>query len=277
MARARINGTDLFWDQAGGSGPVLLFHHGYNGSHDAWEGVVPAFSDRYRCIVMDARGAGDSAHPADGYSITQYADDVIAMADHLGVGTFTYIGHSMGGVIGYELGLRYPQRLERLVLVAPAPADGLRDAPGIEALHDRNRRLRLVRDRETLVREAIALAARPDPECLRRTVDRSLSSSAGHFEGSWESLLDYDAGSRLHLITTPTLLMAGAADSLLPYNLGDFQRLGNATLHVFSRVAHGMEYEAPEEFNKVLADFLVHGVVTAQTLQQALAAPATPA
>ncbi|MBI5948145.1 MAG: alpha/beta hydrolase [Chloroflexi bacterium] len=268
MPRAPINGTELFYDQQG-EGEVLLFHHGYTGSHDAWAEVVPAFKDRYRCIVMDARGAGDSAHPAGGYSIRQYAADIAAMADHLGVGKFTYIGHSMGGVIGMELGLNYPERLDRLVLVAPAPADGIQ-YPGMEAERERARKLWRERDLATRLEEAVALAGRPDADLLRRNVLRGFSVSEGHFEESWEDLVNYRAGDRLGEIKTPTLMMAGAADGLLPANLADFQRLGNATLHVFSRVGHGMEYEAPAEFNAVLADFLEHGVVTARTLMRKL-------
>lgn len=268
MPRAPINGTELFYDQSG-TGEALLFHHGYTGSHDAWDGVVPAFNDRYRCIVMDARGAGDSAHPASGYTIEQYADDVVAMADHLGVDRFTYIGHSMGGVIGMELGIRHGNRLNGLVLVAPAPADGIK-FPGTDEQHARTRRLRQAGDRETMLRERLALSARPDRARAVRSLDRALSVSEAHFEQSWQALVDYDKGDRLKEITVPTLMMAGAADSLLPANLKDFQRLGNATLHVFSRVSHGMEYEAPEQFNPVLADFLEHGVVTAGTLMRAL-------
>jgi len=268
MPRAPITGTELFYDQQG-EGEVLLFHHGYTGSHDAWDEVVPAFKDRYRCIVMDTRGAGDSAHPADGYNIRQYAADVVAMADHLGVSTFTYIGHSMGGVIGMELGLNYANRLDRLVLVAPAPADGIQ-FPGTAERHEMSRKMRRERDVAGRLREAVALAGRPDVDLLRRNILRGFSASEGHFEESWEDLVNYRAGDRLGEIKTPTLMMAGAADSLLPANLADFQRLGNATLHVFSRVGHGMEYEAPAEFNAVLADFLDHGVVTARTLMRKL-------
>ncbi|MGI8925347.1 MAG: alpha/beta fold hydrolase [Tepidiformaceae bacterium] len=268
MPRAPINGTELFYDQVG-EGEPLLFHHGYTGSHDAWEGVLPAFKDRYRCIVMDARGAGDSAHPADGYNIQQYAADVVAMADHLGIERFTYIGHSMGGVIGMELGLSYPGRLDRLVLVAPAPADGIK-FPGMEDQHARSRQLRAARDVDTMLRERIALSARPDAARAARSTQRALSVADGHFEESWESMVGYEVGERLGEIKVPTLMMAGAADGLLAANLKDFLRLGNATLHVFSRVSHGMEYEAPEEFNPVLADFLEHGVVTASSLLRAM-------
>lgn len=267
MPRAPINGTELYYE-VHGEGPPVLFHHGYTGSHDSWEEVVPRLRDRYRCILMDCRGAGDSAHPESGYSIRQYADDVVGMADFLGLERFTYVGHSMGGVIGYELALRYPERLERLVLVAPAPADGVQ-AP--EEWHERARALRRSRDRETMLRERLLMAPRrPDPEIFARAVDRALSVSEGHFEESWRELVEFRAGDRLGEIRTPTLMVAGAADGLLQANLRDFLRLPNATLHVFSRVGHQIPREVPDEFAAVLADFLEHGVVTARTLQERL-------
>lgn len=267
MPRARVNGVELYYEIHGEGEPVL-FHHGYTGSHDSWAEVVPHLAGRYRCILMDCRGAGDSEHAHDGYTIAQYADDVVAMADTLGLGTFTYVGHSMGGVIGYELGLRYPQRLARLVLVAPAPADGVQAPPG---MHERARALRAARDAETMLRERLVMAPRrPDPDLFRRAVERALSVSDGHFEESWRELERYRVGERLKGITVPTLVVAGVADGLLEANLRDFLRLPNATLHVFSRVGHQIPREVPAEFAAVLADFLEHGVVTARTLQQRL-------
>lgn len=271
MPRARINGAELFYDEHG-SGEPLLFHHGYTGSHDGWAGVVERLQDRYRCIVMDCRGAGDSEHTADGYTIAQYADDVIGMADHLGLGRFTYIGHSMGGVIGMELGMRYGDRLARLVLVAPAPADGV-VVPA--EMRERARRIWRERDRETMIAERVALNPRPVPrELIQRSVDRALSVSEGHYEGSWQGLVDFRPGDAIRAITTPTLVVAGAADSLLQANLKDFQRLPNATLHVFSRVGHGIPYDIPDEFTAVLADFLEHGPVTAAVLMERMRAAA---
>ncbi|MEX2228639.1 MAG: alpha/beta hydrolase [Dehalococcoidia bacterium] len=128
----RINGVERFYEERG-AGSTILFDHGYTGSHDGWEPVVPTLADRYRCIVMDARGAGDSERPAGGYSVAQYAADVIGMADALGLDRFTCVGHSMGGGIGMWLGLEHAHRLERLVLVAPIPADGIQSDPALHA------------------------------------------------------------------------------------------------------------------------------------------------
>jgi pimeloyl-ACP methyl ester carboxylesterase len=273
MPAATINGVELFHDECG-SGPPIILHHGYTGSHDGWELVLPLLSQRYRCIVMDARGAGDSGRPPSGYTVEQYAADVAAMAEHLGLARFTYVGHSMGGVIGMELGLSYPERLEKLVLVAPAPADGI-DIPA--EMRERALALWRSQDRETMLRERTAFSARELPrEMHERSLERALSVSEGHYLESWDSMVSYRKGDRLGEIQVPTLVIAGAADSLLTANLADFQRLGNATLHVFSRVSHGIPREAPEAFAEVVSDFIEHGVVTARTLQRRLeeAAPA---
>jgi pimeloyl-ACP methyl ester carboxylesterase len=264
MAKATINGVELFYDEHGSGEPVLI-HHGYTGSHYSWDGVVPHLSKSYRVIRMDGRGAGDSSHPDDGHTIEQYAADVIGMADHLGLGRFTYIGHSMGGVIGFELGMSYPERLAKLVLVAPAPADGVQAPP---EMHEASAKMRAADDAEGMARQSIALSANPMPyEAALKDAQRRLTISQAHFDQSWESLCRYHKGDRLREIQTPTLVIAGAADSLLAANLKDFQRLPNATLHVFSRVSHGIPYEIPETFAGVVADFLANGVVTAATLQ----------
>jgi len=263
MAHATINGLQLFYDEHGTGEPVL-FHHGYTGSHDAYDDVVPRVSKRYRAIRMDGRGAGDSDRSAKGHSIEQYAADVIAMADYLGLDRFTYVGHSMGGVIGYELGLSHAERLNKLVLVAPAPADGV-VVPA--SFRERGSKLHYGKEVDLLTNEGFLLSARPGSrEKVEARVRRGLSVSDAHYEESGAALEGFKKGARLGEISTPTLMIAGAADSFLPANLTDFQRLPNATLHVFSRVSHGVPYEIPDEFAEVVLDFLDHGVVTANTL-----------
>jgi pimeloyl-ACP methyl ester carboxylesterase len=273
MPLANINGVDLFYDQTG-AGEPLLFHHGYTGTHDSWAGIIESLQDRFQSTVMDCRGASDSAHPEDGYTIEQMANDVIGMADHLGLETFTYIGHSMGGVIGMQLGLEYANRLTKLVLVAPAPADGI-DMPA-EARAE-YRKPWDNKDRETLIRLRFAGNARDfRVSSVEAQVDRILSVSQGHYDGCWDSLVNFNRGGELANIQTPTLVISGAADGLLTANLKDSQRLPNATLHVFSRVSHSLPREVPTAMARVIADFAEHGVVTAKTLAEQALSTSTP-
>ena len=266
MARQLVNGVELYYEDTGGAGEVILFHHGYTGSHDSWPPIIDHLKDRYRCVMMDSRGAGDSAHPEDGYTIEQYAADVIGMADALGIDRFTYVGHSMGGGVGMWLGLEYPDRLNRLVLVAPIPSGGT-SAPA--AVREAAAKLWHDRNAEELVRQRMVGAARPeinDEVKTKEGVDRALSVSKGHYEGSWETMAAFNVTDRLGSLTTPTLMMAGAADGLVRANVEDYLRLPNATLHVFSRVGHLVPRDVPDDFAAVLGDFMEHGAVTAATL-----------
>ncbi len=81
-------------------------------------------------------------------------------------------------------------------------------------------------------------------------------------------MVEFDVSDRLDELTTPTLVIAGAADGLCAANLQDFLRLPNATLHVFSRVGHNIPSDVPDEFSEVIADFMQHGVVNARTQQE---------
>jgi pimeloyl-ACP methyl ester carboxylesterase len=229
---------------------------------------VEQLRDEYRCVIMDARGAGDSAHPESGYTIEQYALDVVGLADALGIDRFTYVGHSMGGGVGMWLGLEHAARLDRLVLVTPVGSGGIAVPAG---MRDAMAKLWYDRDADELVRQRIAGAARPeltDEVMVKARVDRALSVSAGHYEGSWDSMVAFDVTARLGELTTPTLMVVGAADALARPNLEDYLRLPNATLHVFSRVGHFVPTDVTDEFAAVLRDFMHHGVVSAAILQQ---------
>ena len=269
MPLANIDGVGLFYEESG-SGEPIIFQHGYTGAHESWDGVIERINDRYRCIAIDARGAGDSSHPEGGYTIEQLAADVVGVADALGIERFHYVGQSMGGTIGFELGLSHADRLLSLTLSAPGPADGVQMSDEARA---EMRATWAAKDRATMIRTMTPMVPREAArEKVSAQVDRMLSVSVGHYDGCWEALRGYRKGERLGEIVTPAIVMSGAADGLLSENLRDFARLGNATLHVFSRVGHGVPREVPSAFARVLTDFLDHGVVNVRTLQADLAA-----
>ena len=152
MAFATINGARLWYDDAGGGGQPLLLHHGYTASRVNWEPVAARLRHRFRVILMECRGTGESEHTADGYTFPQYAADVVGLLDHLDLERVTFAGHSMGGGIGLWLGLEHADRLDRLILMASVPADGTRHRD--PALREEMRRLRAARDRTANVSES---------------------------------------------------------------------------------------------------------------------------
>lgn len=266
MPHTTINGARLWYDVMGAGEPVLL-HHGYTASRVNWMPVATRLADRYRVILMECRGTGDSEHTAGGYSLEQYAADVVGLLDHLGVSRVTFAGHSMGGGIGYRLALDHADRLARLILMAPIPADGIGAIDPVmraERLAERARG-----DREALLARYRQQRFRPDVETEAWFEDRVrhiLGVSDGHFEQSAEAMSALAVGHRLHEIALPALMIAGAVDGLLAANLHDFSRLPNATLEVLSRAGHEVAVHEPDRVAAAIDAFMVHGPVTAATL-----------
>ena len=266
MPHAVINGARL-WFEVRGSGEPLLLHHGYTASRVNWAPVADRLDERFQVILMECRGTGESEHTPDGYTLEQYAADVVGLLYPLGLDRVTYAGHSMGGGIGYRLALDHPGRLERLILMAPIPADGIGPIDPVmrqQRLEERRRQ-----DREGLLARYRAMRFRDDVETDAWFEDRVrhiLTVSDGHFEQGAESMAALAVGHRLGEITMPALMIAGAVDSLLAANLQDFARLPNATLEVLSRAGHEVAVHEPDRVAEVIAAFMTHGPVTAATL-----------
>lgn len=94
--------------------PVMLVH-GWPQHWYEWRHLLPALADRHRVLALDLRGFGWSDAPRDGYEKENMADDVLAVLDALGVERVKLVGHDWGGWIGFLLGLRAPQRVERFL------------------------------------------------------------------------------------------------------------------------------------------------------------------
>ena len=269
MSFARINGTDLFYAEAGEGAPII-FGHGITGSHYVWEPVTRRLQNRFRCILSDFRGAGDSNQAKGPCTIAQFADDIVGLANHLALATFTYVGLSMGGVVGIQLGVTCPDRLEKLILVAPAPW-GRKTAIDVP---ERLRQLAKTGNEEligNIFRAGLARdVSEEGEEYLRSRARNLLTTSQEHLDIAPE--LEQDLSPAIATVQTPTLVVAGAADSLLQSNLADFARLPNATLHVFSRVAHYVPIDVPDALAELVVDFMEHGVVDTTTIQSRVAA-----
>ena len=110
MPRVEVNGVHINYIEAG-EGDTLLFVPGLIGLSKAWEFQFPYFSEAYRCLSFDHRGAGESDKVKEGYSTAQIAADVVALLDELGIEKAHVVGASTGGCILQNLCLDYPDRL----------------------------------------------------------------------------------------------------------------------------------------------------------------------
>lgn len=112
-----------------GSGPGLLLVHGFGGAKEDFADHVDVLAARHRVVTFDHRGHGESDKPSDpsDYSLDRMADDILAVADGLGLDTFRLLGHSMGGMVSRRVVLAQPARIDALVLMdtSPGPIPGL--------------------------------------------------------------------------------------------------------------------------------------------------------
>jgi pimeloyl-ACP methyl ester carboxylesterase len=120
MPLAHLNGNDLFYEEHGQGRPLVLVH-GFGVTSRFWGETVRALVGRYRLIVYDARGHGQSGVPDDlaAYDETVFVDDLRALLDHLQIERAAVCGISMGGNIALRFGIAHPERVDGLIVGAP--------------------------------------------------------------------------------------------------------------------------------------------------------------
>jgi haloacetate dehalogenase len=126
------DGTRLAYRVVGQGAPLVLLH-GYPQNHRCWLPVLPALAARFRCILPDLRGYGDSAAPEDdadhaSYSKRVMARDVGAILDAEGIARAHVAGHDRGARVAYRLALDLPQRVGRLVVIDVIPTSAFWEA-----------------------------------------------------------------------------------------------------------------------------------------------------
>lgn len=259
MPHASINGARI-WYEVRGTGEPILLHHGYTASRVNWMPVAERLEREFQVVLMECRGTGDSEHTDDGYTLEQYAADVLGLLDHLKLERVAFAGHSMGGGIGFLLGLDHPERLSKLILMAPIPSNGTGPQSAEGEVRAKERR---EGNREALLARYVAERFRADVETdewFESRVDHVLGVSDGHYEGGAETMRELRVRDRLPELTTPTLMIAGAADLLMRINLSDLKLLPDATLEVLSRAGHEVAVHEPERVAYAIAEFVRHGI-----------------
>ncbi len=257
MPTVHVNGIDLYYEQHG-VGPDVLLIAGLGAHTGDWARQVPALARHFRVTAFDNRGCGRSSAPDEPTSIRQMAEDAIALMDALGIGRAHVVGSSMGGEIAQELAIAFPQRVDRLVLMATTAGGYWAHVVETEQRPVDLRRLvlRLRGLARQLRRRLRALAARrsgrgaqpPEPP----------PASAHGLRRQQEAAAAFDAHGRLHRITAPTLVLAGSRDQVAPVAAAEELARGipGARLVVLRGAGHLMHYERADEVNRLLLDFL---------------------
>ncbi len=196
MARAMVNGIEIYYEEHG-SGPSLLLIPGLGADARLFGGVVPLLAHSHHVITFDPRGAGRSTAPPGPYRIEQMADDSAVLLSALNVERADVVGYSMGGRIALSLALDHPERVRRLVLAATSARSPV------------TRRF---------TRRWWAL------EVLSRLPTPGERQPRWAWELQRDASFAYDASARLGEIVAPTLVLHGRNDHMTPLALAEEMR-----------------------------------------------------
>jgi pimeloyl-ACP methyl ester carboxylesterase len=257
-----------------GEGPALLLLHGLGCDHTTWEPVIDALARRYTVIAPDLLGHGLSDKPRADYSVGGYANGMRDLITVLGIDRVTVVGHSFGGGVAMQFAYQFPERTERLVVVASgglgpevSPAIraistpgfhqvmGLLTLPGVRHLGKAGL-VALSRTRIGAARDLDEVAAIyesfKDPAA--RAAIRRVVSAVVDWRGQIVSMAD-----RAYLTEAlPMAVIWGSDDRVIPVrHASNAAALApNARVEVLPHAGHFPHKDHPQRFAKVLHEFI---------------------
>jgi pimeloyl-ACP methyl ester carboxylesterase len=257
-----------------GDGPAVLFIHGLAGSHRNWAHLVDTLHHDHRVLAPDLFGHGGSAKPMGDYSLGAHAATLRDLLDLLGIDRVTLVGHSFGGGIAMQFCYLFPQRVERLVLVASGGLGRevsplLRSAtlPGAEWV------LPLIASSwvrghvEAVGRTLSRMGWRPTPDVTQTWHGFTSLSDADTrraFLATTRSVIDpggQTVTALRHLPMTveiPTLVVWGTRDRMIPtwHATTAQQIIPGSRVELFDGAGHFPHLDEPDRFADLLSDFI---------------------
>jgi pimeloyl-ACP methyl ester carboxylesterase len=246
-------------EQGDREGEAIVFLHAYVDSWFSYSRVLPLLSAEYHAFTPDQRGHGNSDKPQYCYTADDYAADVDAFMDAVGIEKATLVGDSSGGLIAQRTTLDYPHRVSRLVLIG-SPTTLVNNEAVMEAGEQMLAGLEDPIPPE-FVRDFI-LGTIHDPvpeEFLSTAVSQSLKVPTRVWRDYYEEvLLTVNDTARLGEIGVPTLILWGEQDALLPREEQEWRAaaIPNATLRVYPETGHLAHWGRPEWVVRDLQAFL---------------------
>lgn len=268
MAFAEVNGARL-WYELEGDGPAVALIHEAIGDSGLWDDLFPELARRYRTLRYDARGFGRSTLPQEPYS---HHEDLRTLLDTLGVEQVALVGGSMGGRVALELAVTEPERVTALVVLAPGvepwePSEEVRrfgeaedeavEQGDLDAAVELNLDLWVAGPGRALAdidRDVVSRVR----EMQRRAFEIQVPAFQRDPAPRRKPLPGGPVGERLGEIRAPTLVIVGSEDVEDMHRVADrvVERVPGARKTVIEDAAHAANVERPQEFNRLVLEFL---------------------
>jgi len=256
-----INGVKLHWRESGAGDDVVLFIHGFPFRSTMWGPQLEAVPQGWRYIAPDLRGFGSSEAGSEPFSMDLFADDVIALLDHLNIEQVVICGLSMGGYVALSIAERYPHRMRAVVLAATRASADSPDAR--KARHELAARTRAQGSMvvvESMLPKLVSGATslhRPEVADFVRVMMQTTNAEV--IARALEALASRnDYRDKLHLINVAAAVVRGDQDEIISREDADHlaRAIRGAKYDLIPNVGHLPNLEAPDVFNKTLDTFL---------------------
>lgn len=261
--QAIINSVRMHWRDEGDGEPVV-FIHGFPFNARMWDEQLASLPAGWRAIAPDLRGFGASAGgPAGPYTMDQFADDIAALLDHVGVRSAVICGLSMGGYVAFALHRRHRQKVRALVLCNTRPGADTEEAR-------RNRLVQAARVRQDGVAPVVEsmlprlmsdLSKKKHPELVTRVREIMESTPPETMARVLEGMAQRPSSEdQLRDISVPTLIIHGDDDAIVPRGEAQMmaRNLRGARLEILEDCGHLSNLEYPDLFNRHVHEFLAN-------------------
>ena len=263
MPKVKVNDIEVYYEIHGQGFPLVLIA-GYGCGSWLWFKQLPFFSKTFQTIIFDNRGVGKTDKPDEAYSILMFADDTSGLLKHLNIIRCHVFGISMGGMIAQQIALSYPELVEKLILCSTTFG-------GPNSIHIPKHTLRILASsarlpREEGLRRNMATAFSPryirdNPQVFEDVISHLLSNPQPLYANQlqFRALKDFDVEKRLQEITSPTLILAGDKDEVIPAENSPLlhERIKESEIMMFKGSGHMVIIERAEDLNSKVTEFLL--------------------
>lgn len=267
-----VEGLEFAYHEAGEGEPLILLH-GSGPGVSAWANYrynLPVFAERFRIVAPDLPGFGGTQLPAldEIYSVAA-ARWIVRLMDSLGLESAGFVGNSMGGAVVAELAALYPERVRRIAIMgsgglstptfAPDPSEGFKRL--FEFLGDPTRERMVEWLKAMLFDQTLITDELIDERMRNATAEGVIDRTRAIFGAMFNPALQQGytpLWTRASSFTTPTLMLWGRDDRMLPYDGAHFanRMLPDIEMHTFARCGHWIQVERKAEFERVVTEFM---------------------
>lgn len=257
----QANGLNIYCEEYGKGQPLILLHGG-TATLQSWQAHIPTFAEHFRVIALDSRGHGKTDNPAGELSYSRMADDVAAFIQALGLTRPLVFGYSDGGQVALELGIRYPDLANALVLGGTCYRFPQQYFDALKGFGVERSGVRTVERIQTEAPDWVQILkaehTRADDPDYWKTLMKQISEL-------WWNVQDYGVED-LQKITAPTLILQGDRDGAVDVEqaVEMYRGIPHAELAVLPNARHG---DLGEISNRLVIDFLQRHASSAEPTQ----------